>query len=197
MLHPPTLRSLDMEVVRRRLSQFMPISDEQWEAILPLLSIELFAKGALVHRAGDICTDSYFIVEGLIRLFYVKDGNESTRQFFFENGIVSDLVSCATRQPSRLNLDAIEPAKLCRIPFSLMNMVPGMRALAFEGALIGMSNRIDSIYMDSPEEKYLQLVRERPKVMQRVPQYMIASYVGVTPEGLSRIKKRIADRERS
>ncbi len=180
-----------MEDVRKRLNQAHPISDELWEAALPSLQTSTYQKGDFILKAGEVCRHMYFLRHGMIRMYYLKDGEEHIRQFFFENGLTSDLVSALTGAPTRLHFDAIETTEIVNIPIELMHRFPIFKEKALMGTLFHVSNRMASIFLDSPEEKYRQLVAERPKVIQRIPQYMVASYVGVTPEGLSRIKKRI------
>ncbi len=182
---------------RQRISQAHPLSDEKWDAMSPLLRIQSFAKGDFLLRVGEVSEHVYFLIEGLVRHYYVKDGNEFTRQFFFENGFSMDMASAVSGQPCRLSIQAVEPTQVVSTPFHILQSISPMFIGALIDNVIHISNRMAAVFLDSPEEQYLQLVTNRPKVMQRVPQFMIASYLGITPEGLSRIKKRIADRERS
>ncbi|MEM9984543.1 MAG: Crp/Fnr family transcriptional regulator [Bacteroidota bacterium] len=184
-----------MEDVKQRLTQAHPISDELWEAVLPTLQTHTYQKGEFILKAGEVCHHMYFLRKGLVRMYYLKDGEEHIRQFFFENGLTSDLVSGLMGRPSRLHFDAIEASELVSIPIEMMHRFPIFKEKALLGTLYHVSNRMASIFLDTPEEKYRQLVAERPKVIQRIPQYMVASYVGVTPEGLSRIKRRISQGE--
>lgn len=181
-----------MEALRQKLTQILPVTDDMWEDVLSCAQIRKVPKGSFILRHGEICQESYFISKGLIRMYYLRNGEEHIRQFFFENGLISDLVSAFTRTPSRLNFDALEDCELIVMPIDLLHRYPQFKEVAMLDGLYHVSNRMASIFMDTPEEKYRELVAGRPKVIQRIPQYMIASYIGVTPEGLSRIKKRIA-----
>lgn len=184
-----------MDVLRKRLSHFFPISDEMWEDIESQSRIIKLAKGDFLLREGDICRETYFIKHGLLRMYYLKDGVESIRQFFFENGLSGDFVSAFTQSPTRLNFDVLEDTEIIAMSIDLLHQYPRVKEAALTDTLFHVSNRLSSIFLDSPEEKYRELIKGRPKVIQRIPQYMIASYIGVTPEGLSRIKKRIAKEE--
>ncbi|MEO1450588.1 MAG: Crp/Fnr family transcriptional regulator, partial [Bacteroidota bacterium] len=148
-------------------------------------------KGDFLTREGDIVQHSYFIEEGLIRMYYLREGQEFIRQFFFEGGLISDLVSALSQIPTRLHMDVLEDSRIIAIPIEILQRFKIFRDNALEQALFHVSNRMASIFLDTPEQKYQQLLDERPKVIQRIPQYMIAAYIGVTPEGLSRIKKRM------
>lgn len=151
----------------------------------------------MLLQAGEPCRYLYYIHEGLLRFYYLKDGQEFIRQFFFEKGFVTDSVSGMNEQPSRLNIDVLEPGTVYAVPFKVFQQTGGFYQEFMRQTLIAISNRMASIFLDTPEEKYLALLEGRPKVVQRIPQYMIASYIGVTPEGLSRIKRRIAKGKRS
>lgn len=186
-----------MEAIRKTIERFGNITDSFWEEAQALFRKIEVVKGERLQQQGDISQYAYFIESGLLRYYYLKDGSEYIRQFFFERAIVSDLVSGLGDRPSNLYIDAVEDSTLWAFPVKMINQLPKLKEKVFEDSLFHVSNRMASIFLDSPEEKYLQLRDSRPKVMQRIPQYMIASYIGVTPEGLSRIKKRIADRERS
>ncbi|MEL6133191.1 MAG: Crp/Fnr family transcriptional regulator [Bacteroidota bacterium] len=186
-----------MQIIKHIIERVQPLSDSEWQRIQAAIRTQHFAKGEVLQQEGQIAQDVYFIVQGLLRIYYVKGGNEFTRQFFFENGFVTDLASCISGQPTRLFIDAVEPTEVLRIPYSELEKLKAAKEQVLSTAYVKVVDRMASIFLDSPEEKYRQLVAQRPKVMQRIPQYMIASYVGVTPEGLSRIKKRMADADRS
>jgi CRP-like cAMP-binding protein len=180
-----------MDDLRQRLLQAHPQADQLWDELLPSLRTIFLKKGDFLLKAGDICRDMYYLRRGLLRMYYLKDGEEYIRQFFFENGLTTDLVSALSSQPSRLHFDALEDTEIVAIPIEMLKRFPIFKEKALTDTLFHVSNRMASIFLDSPEEKYRQLLAERPKVIQRIPQYMVAAYIGVTPEGLSRIKRRI------
>ena len=186
-----------MDSLRQKIEIFGPIPEEIWQQFKSHLKLISVPKGQVIQKANSKVEYAYFIRAGLLRFYYLKAGTEYIRQFFFEGGIIADLVGGMNRQPTPLYIDAVEESQLVKLPLDLLFRMPKLREKVLEDALFHVGNRMASIFLDSPEEKYLDLLKTRPKVMQRIPQYMIASYIGVTPEGLSRIKKRIADRERS
>lgn len=181
----------NMDQFRKRFESLRPIQDEEWEGFMKLARPISFRKGQVLQVEGDVWEDVYFIGEGLLRIYYLKDGVEFIRQFFFEGGVFGELASSAIQQPSRLFMDAVEDGKAWLVPWKSIQTMAPFSMMALADSLHHVSNRMASIFLDSPEKRYLELVASRPKVMARIPQYMIASYLGVTPEGLSRLKKRL------
>jgi len=152
-----------------------------------------------VLRAGDVCQTVWLVVEGSVRLCWYRDGREHIGDFHLERELFSDYSSFVTAAPSRLHLVATEPCVLCTLtkadfeaterqyPFELNR---AMRYVA-EGLTVTFANRIWSTLIDSPTERYLALQREKPAWFTRFPQYMIASFLGLTPEGLSKLRRRL------
>ncbi|MGH1365375.1 MAG: Crp/Fnr family transcriptional regulator [Calditrichia bacterium] len=151
---------------------------------------------------GDIANTVGFVAEGAFRNYVVKDGVEIVRYFIFENDFVSEYKSFLTKQPSQEYMQVIEDAKLLTFTDkdlqALYDAYPIWERygrLISEGLFVLLSQRINNLLLESPEERYLSLLRETPEVFQRVPQYMIASFLGMTPETLSRIRRRITEGE--
>ena len=193
-----------MENIRVALNRFLPLSETEWQHVQAILKVKEASQGTQLLRQGEVCREAYFIDRGLIRLYYIKDGEEKIRQFFFEQAFVADTVSHVTQKPSKLYLETLEDSRLLVIPrdplyalFGSSKNFERLGRLIAQYDFIGIANRMDSLFLYSPEERYINLLKNRPLVLQRVPQYMIASYLGVTPEGLSRIKRRVAHHERS
>jgi CRP-like cAMP-binding protein len=141
----------------------------------------------------------YFIEKGLIRYFQDVDGEEVTGQFFFEGGWYTDLDSYLTGQPSKQTVQAIEDSTLMYISKknvdNLYNKFPKFERfgrLLGEQRHLGIRKKTDQLTLLNAEERYLELLKSRPKVIKRVPQHYIASYLGIKPQSLSRIRKRIS-----
>jgi CRP-like cAMP-binding protein len=126
---------------------------------------------------------------------------ERTGQFFFENSWYTDYESWLTRQPAAVSVEALEPTELMVIAFRDLERLYETNSkfervgrLMAENTIIRIRNRNLSLLNDTPEERYLQLLKERPKVIERVPQNIIASFLGIEPETLSRIRKKITNK---
>ncbi|WP_353267461.1 Crp/Fnr family transcriptional regulator [Gemmatimonas sp.] len=152
-----------------------------------------------VLRAGDVCQTVWLVVEGSVRLCWYREGREHIGDFHLEQELVSDYSSFVTAAPSRLHLVTAEPSILCALTKAdfvaaerqyPVELNRAMRHVA-EGLTVTFANRIWSTLMDSPTDRYLALQREKPAWFTRFPQYMIASFLGLTPEGLSKLRRRL------
>ncbi len=135
-----------------------------------------------------------------MRYFYEVDGDEHTGQFFFENGWYTDYDSFLSGKPSHQNIEALEKTDLLLLDKkhleALYDQNPRFERfgrLMAERAYLGVRKRTESLTNQSAEERYLQLVKDRPKVIERIPQHYIASYLGIQPQSLSRIRKQILE----
>lgn len=185
--------------VRQFLETITPLSDTEWNKIEPRLRQRSFRKGDVLLREGQVCTDVYFILSGLIRLYVVADGKEICRQFFFENSFVSEYQSFLNQQPAFLSMDVLEDTEVLTFTWEDMQYfyreIPSFQLVGrkiAEYLFLKITERVNSFLTESPEVRYQNLVDSRPKVLQRIPQYMIASYLGITPEHLSRLRKKLA-----
>ena len=158
------------------------------------------ARGEHLLVAGDRAEHLYQIVRGLLRYYVVDaDGEERTGQFFDEGMVVTDVASFVAGAPATQSIEALEETEVLRIPRAALytaydtdHAVERFGRLAIEQALMGAQRRSASLLVASPAERYRSFVTMRPEVARRVPQYLVASYLGITPEALSRIRRRIA-----
>lgn len=170
---------------------------DELNIFLDIVKVKSFKRKELILKEGDTCKYLYFINSGCLRYYYTIDGEEKTGQFFFENGWYTDIESFLTQLPSQQNIQAIESCELVLIPkeklYHLYNKMPifeRLGRLLLEQSFIGIYSKNKSLTTLTPEEQYHALVEQRPKVIQRVPLQYIASYIGIKPESLSRIRKR-------
>jgi CRP-like cAMP-binding protein len=174
---------------------------EQEEALIKnhLIPKKLRKKQYLLQE-DEVCKSYAFIEKGALRAYSVDDsGNEYIIQFGIEGWIVSDLYSFLTGEPATYNIDALEDSELVLISKTaheeLLQKLPKYETftrLNITGAYIAMQKRLTSIISSPLEERYTNFTKAYPEIVQRVPQHMIASYMGLTPETLSRIRKRIS-----
>jgi CRP-like cAMP-binding protein len=178
------------------------LTDTQWELCAASIIIRQYKKGELLLRPGQVCDRVSFINYGIGRFYYLVDGKEFIGAFFDEEcAYFSDYESFLTRQPSRRYIEALEDMEVADISYNMLQelyqKIPAadrLGRIVAEGLYIQLSKRNASLLIDSPEQRYQTLLAERPALIQRVPQYMIASYLGITPEALSRIRSRLSKR---
>jgi len=183
------------------LNQLLPLKSAEEEMIRQTLRVRQYPKGALLLSEGDIASAFYFNISGFVRLFYTRDGEERTAYFYPEGTFISPYESFVRQQPATLSLQATEETQVVEISLEasaqLLAFSPKFEALAriaMEDELIAHQKMISSLLTLSPEGRYSQLLKEQPTIFQRVPQHYLASYIGVKPESLSRIKRRVLKR---
>ena len=187
---------MDNEFVKF-LSKNTSLPDELLNILVENTIIKNFKKGTLLLKEGDKEAECYLILKGCIRSYVIKDGEEKTIEFYTEEQFVSP-PNFGKSIPSELYLECIEDTvAVIGTPESEAEMFGKYSELESSARIMGeetMAN-YQSSFTDfkiaSAEERYLKLQKERPDLIQRVPQYQLASYLGVQPESLSRIRKRI------
>lgn len=190
------------DAVKTRFLSAVPALADHWEGIAPFMRVKRIADKTTLLSEGDVSKHLYFIVDGSLRLFYIKrDGTERTSQFFFEGQFVASLESFFTQSPSRQYLESLESSRVCVLSASSIKAVLGLHPALHDWYFGYLKDRLihytqlhSSYILDSPEERYLKLIKSNPMILKRVPQYHIASYLGITPVSLSRIRSRIKKR---
>lgn len=175
----------------------MTISKEIEEAIIESAFIKSYKKGTILLEEGKISNECYFVIKGCIRSYYIKDGNEITTDFFTEDQSVTPS-AYGKKTPSAYYLECIEdtiagvgtPEQETEM-YQKFPETESLTRVLVEAIVTKQQNSLAEFKMDSPEERYVQLQKDRPDLIQRVPQYQLASYLGVQPESLSRIRKRL------
>ena len=178
------------------------LTPEEEAQIKIYLTPKKLRKKQYLLQEGDVCKTIAFIEKGALREYSVDDnGNDHIIQFGLEGWIISDLYSFLTGEPATYNIDAIEDAELALISKAaheeLLQKVQKYETftrLNITGAYLAMQKRLTSIISSSLEERYANFTTLYPNIVQRVPQHMIASYMGLTPETLSRIRRRISSK---
>jgi CRP-like cAMP-binding protein len=185
--------------LRNSIEKFVKLTDKEWHLLEPHLNIRKLKKHELFAEHGKIANEVGFVLEGMLRHYYMKDGEEKTTYFYFENHLVASYISCITKQPSLLSIQALSDCKLIVFPYAVLKELMEKnrtwqkfgRVLA-EYLAIGLEERMVGLLMQSPEERYLELIRgNKVKIIERIPQHYIANYLGLTPVSLSRIRNRV------
>ncbi|WP_345109350.1 Crp/Fnr family transcriptional regulator [Hymenobacter algoricola] len=180
-----------------QFTALLRLTDADLTTLHALLQPRQLAKKELLLREGEVCRAAAYIETGVLRYFYHVQGEERTGQFFFENEWYADYDSFLDQRPSAQNIQALEPTRVWLFPHDALYRLYDERPvferfgrLMAEQAYRGSKARGAALLNQTPAERYAQLVRDRPQVVQRVSQRLIATYLGVKPESLSRIRAR-------
>ena len=187
-----------MNQLVKYFSEITTLCHEEMKALEESMDIIKLSKGIYLQKEGKLSGDTYFVLKGCIRQYILKGGEEKTIDFFTENQwIISSNSSELEVLP--FNLICMEDSELVsgneNKAQKLFERFPHFEALAravMEKTFAAQRSLMISYHTDSAEERYLKLLHSRPDIFQRVPQYHIASYLGVQPESLSRIRKRLS-----
>lgn len=187
-----------MKVLKEILSAHYPLPERDWEMLECKFFRQDIARNQIIVSKGQIENYLYFIEKGILRAWLDKGEKEITFDFHFENSIYSSYTSFLTRQPSEFHVQAITNMVLWKIHYDDLQLV---YELTDTGQIIGRksaemlfkekSRREIALLSRSPEQLYLDLFTEQPELISHIPLKYIASYIGVTPQALSRIRKRI------
>lgn len=184
--------------IKKYFAQILPrLSDETWQSFEQLLVVKEFKKGETISEEGKTNSIVSFIEKGAVIVYNHIDGKKRVYNFFFEHEYTGDYESFLTQKPAQYGLEAIEDTLIFNLHYNGLQKMyadhPGFERvgrLVAEAQFLRLVQRNSSLLSVKPEERYLQLINEKPQVLQRVPQYYIASYLGITPEALSRIRRR-------
>ena len=154
-----------------------------------------YAKNEMILREGETCTNIYWVVKGLVRQFYYKNGKEVTEYMATENSIVMCIESLFLEQPTHLQIKAIEPSILIALPKAELEAV-AMKSVniqilyrkILEESLILSQIHADMLRFESAQDRYQKLIKRQPQLVLRAPLVYIASYLQMTPETLSRVR---------
>lgn len=179
------------------------LTEEEKITIKEFFIFKKLRKKQYLLQEGEVCKYMSFVVKGLLRSYNVDEkGDEHMNMFSWEGWWTSDMSSFFSGEKSVFSIDAIENSELLIITladFEEMTLkVPVMDRyfrILFQNSLVTKERRLISSITDAAEEKYIRLTEYSPEIIQRIPQNLIASYLGITPETLSRIKKKIALRK--
>lgn len=186
-------------ILKNHIAKFAQVSDSDFEQIIKFFDIKEAVKKENLLEQGQICRHHYFVLEGLLRKFYINEkGTEQTTEFAIETWWLTDNFAYENRLATEFYIQAVEKSTLLYITSEkqqkLLEEYPVMERyfrFVYQRAYAAAQKRIKFLFSFSKEEFYFQAVRNHPEFIQRVPQYLIASYLGFTPEYLSEIRKRL------
>lgn len=192
---------MNTEPIIKYFSNILPLEAEEINALETVLKERTIKRRQFILQESDVCTQNTFVVEGCFRMYYLNEqGKEHNLQFAIENWWIGDIGSFHSGEPSKLFIEAIENSKILQIKkedqLNLFEQYPKFnrifRVLA-ENAMVSLQNRILQNISSTAEERYLDFVERYPHFFNRISNVQIASFLGVTPEFLSTIRKKIAN----
>jgi CRP/FNR family transcriptional regulator, anaerobic regulatory protein len=198
------MRADEYTPLKNFILRLLDVSDEEWMAHRDCLSRRTLRKGELYIAEGEVCNYVSFINHGALRMYRILNGQEHSKFFAFENEYMSEYESFLTRKPSVYYVKAMEDCELIELHHNKVQQLyqafpvwEKYGRLIAEGLFLELCCRTERLQYHSSEENYLHLMANYPRIIERVPQHHIASYLGIQPESLSRIRKRmLEDRKR-
>lgn len=189
-----------IDMLYKTLSSRVKVTGEEFAEYAALCEIRNYKKNDHVFRQGEIPRFNIFIAKGCMRTYYVgEDGTERTTYFAEEGYWTGDLESMRSAKPTQQNIQALEDTETVILTrdrweycYQKFAWIQEIHAIGQQRRAAKLTEHIGRLLTDSPETNYVRLLQERPKLLQRVPQYYIASYLGITPETLSRIRKKLS-----
>lgn len=180
------------------LSKYITLTPDEVNVIASLFSFRTFRKRQYILQAGEINRHETFVVKGLTRTYEVDEkGQEHIVQFGLEDWWIGDLYSFLTETPSKYNIDCLEDTDVFQITRPnlevLYEKVPRMERhfrIIIQNAFIASTSRVASSLVKSATDRYLEFIAQYPQIGERVPNHQIASYLGITPQSLSRIRSQ-------
>ena len=183
------------------ISKYISLSEEEKQAMISLDIFKTYKKGTVLLKEGQSSTDGYFVLEGCLRTFYLIDGEEKTTEFYTEmEGLTPNCV--LSKQPSEYYVSCVENSILTvsdpDMEEEIFEKFPKFETVCrilSEQLLAKSQHSFDEFKTSSPEKRYLNLLQNRPDLVQRVPQHQLASYLGMKPQSLSRMRARLLEKK--
>jgi CRP-like cAMP-binding protein len=179
------------------ISKYMPLFEDEKKAITDLDLFKNFKKGTILLKEGDFSKEGYFVIKGCIRCYYVIEGEEKTTAFYTESESFAPLCTVGNK-PSEHYISCVEDSIIAvsdsGMEKEIFEKFPRFESLCrilSEDLLAKNQASFDNYKNSSPEQRYLNLMQNRPDLLQRVPQHQLASYLGIKPQSLSRIRNRL------
>ena len=183
------------------IQQLLPHFQIDRTRLEPLLTVKAISKGGFLLQAGDVWQVIGFTVKGCFRTVFIKDGKEFTLFFNVENRLMGDYESYRKQAPSQFSYQAIEDSEVILLSDRVLDLLfeenpQGQRLarLIAESYVFSLREKLLTLFTSTPEERYLHLADHEPELLQRLPQYAWAAYLGIEPESLSRLKRRLYQR---
>ncbi|WP_408043637.1 Crp/Fnr family transcriptional regulator [Tenacibaculum litopenaei] len=195
--------NLQDKIYRDRLFEYIntitPLTLSEFEELISLVSVEYYEKNSIVLNQGAYCQSIKFVLSGVFRNFQLYEGKEITDYFSYSlrNPIIASFTSLLTRTPSTSSIHCIEAGEVLSIPYHSWTKLYKYRSFNTLGRILAENNyllateRIASLQFHRANDRYLAFISQYPELLNRIPHHYIASYLGITPESMSRLRKQI------
>lgn len=190
---------MNTDILKKYCSSYVPFTQDELDLADQFFELKFIKRKNYILREGEICNFIAFINKGTVRHFHVKDGNEITCDISLENKFITDYASLTHDKPSTYNFQALSDTELLIIRkekllslYQICGKYETLGRIMAEQIAQRATDIAMSLASDKPELRYLKVLKQHPDLFQRVPQKYIANFLGIGPESLSRIRKRIA-----
>ncbi len=186
--------------INHYLSEVLEIPKDAVSTCTSHYTAKKVAKNEFLLREGEVCNQTLFVEKGLLRMYSIdRNGKEHIIQFAPENWLISDRSSLYFNEKSKYYIEAVEESEVLLLKndfFTTINQQFPHTAenndLLLQKHIRNLQNRVNSLLAETAEERYMNFIKMYPDILLRVPQWMVASYLGITPESLSRVRKELA-----
>lgn len=189
------------ELLKKYLQNFPILNKAELELLVSESNVQRFPKGTILLKEGQVAKNCYLVLQGCVREYIIKNNEEKSTGFFLEGDSVTPFSSMHGKQVASRYLQCIEDCILTISDESLekemCRLIPRLETIILEevAKISGkLQDDLANFMTSNPEERYKTLLETKPELFQRVPQHQIASYIGITPESLSRIRKRMIEK---
>jgi CRP-like cAMP-binding protein len=191
------------DLILQSLEKFIPLSERDQQLIVSCLRERKVKKGQFLVHEGAVSRSTHFVNEGSVRTYFIdRSGQEHIVQFAIEGWWISDLNSFINQTPATFNVQAIEDSVILELPYESLEMlyeaVPKMERyfrILTQRAFVSFQQRVVQNLSMEAEERYLEFRQKYPRIELRIPQKLVASYLGISAEFLSKIKSRLRNQE--
>lgn len=182
------------------IERFIQLTEEEKLILLEECKIRNYLKGQYVVQQGDVCQYESFVLSGCLKTSHIdRNGNEHVVMFAIKNWWTADLGSFVSQQPADYNVQCLEPSVLFQFSYDKLGLlyqkIPKLERffrIIIQNAYVAAQKRIVNSYSLSAKDRYIRFCDQYPDIEQRVPQYLIASYLGITKEFLSKVRNEMA-----
>ncbi|MCB0508152.1 MAG: Crp/Fnr family transcriptional regulator [Chitinophagales bacterium] len=183
--------------LRKFLNDYVQLPSEEMDIVVSKFHKKSIKKNDFVLKQGDVCSDLIFVQNGSLRMYYIQDDVEISVWFALKHSSAIEIYSFISETPTNYYIQAIEDTEILYLPKSILNTLykthPNLQELMrkfWEDVILHLLERFTALQRNTAEQRYLDLMN-KPELLQTIPQKYLASFIGVTPTSLSRIKKQL------